>query len=277
MKVSEAAGMETVPALHVQDGRSRPVEDALVAEGALQILVNGKPYSMTMRTPGDDAALALGLLYAEGLYASLEQVGPVAETPAAAPGDADAVALSILPEALRGKSLDNRRLASNASCGVCGKISADDLEAPVLCAASPGDAMLDIALLPALESRMRAGQALFGKTGGCHAAALFDLAGNLLVLKEDVGRHNAVDKAVGHLLREGRLADAAVLFISGRVSYEIVTKAARAGLRFLLAVSAPSTLAVELCRKSGLTLLAFCRGGKATIYCGAERVRREDA
>jgi FdhD protein len=120
---------------------------------------------------------------------------------------------------------------------------------------------------------MRGAQALFSRTGGCHAAALFDLSGRLLVLKEDVGRHNAVDKAVGHLLRLGELERAAVLFISGRVSYEIVTKASRAGLRFLLAVSAPSTLAVRMCRDAGIALLGFCRGGKATVYSGAESVR----
>jgi FdhD protein len=275
MDSSEAAGAETFRALHVQSGRARPVEDALVAEGALQILVNGAPYSMTMRTPGDDAVLALGLLFAEGLYASLEQVEAVVETPAASPEGTDAVALTLLPAALRGKSLANRRLASNASCGICGKISADDLETPALCApVRDGDGgRLDLSLLPALESRMRGAQALFSRTGGCHAAAVFDLEGRLLVLKEDVGRHNAVDKAVGHLLRQGGLDRAAVLFISGRVSYEIVTKAAKAGLRYLLAVSAPSTLAVKMCRDAGITLLGFCRGGKATVYSGAENVR----
>ena len=273
MDSSEAAGAVTFRALHVQSGRARPVEDALVAEGALQILVNGAPYSMTMRTPGDDAFLALGLLFAEGLYTSLEQVEAVTEQPAASPEGTDAVAVSLLPAALQGKSLANRRLASNASCGICGKISADDLESPALCAPSSVGGRLDLSLLPALESRMRAAQALFSRTGGCHAAAVFDLEGSLLVLKEDVGRHNAVDKAVGHLLRQGGLDRAAVLFISGRVSYEIVTKAAKAGLRFLLAVSAPSTLAVKMCRDAGITLLGFCRGGKATVYSGAESVR----
>lgn len=274
MDFSKPAGAETFQALHVQAGRSRPVEDALVAEGALQIVVNGAPYSMTMRTPGDDGALALGLLFAEGLYRSLGQVESVAETPAAAPDGTDAVAVTLLPEALSGKSLANRRLASNASCGICGKISADDLESPVPCAPGRDGGPLDLSLLPVLESRMRAAQALFSRTGGCHAAALFDLSGRLLVLKEDVGRHNAVDKAVGHLLRQGELERAAVLFISGRVSYEIVTKASRAGLRFLLAVSAPSTLAVRMCRDAGIALLGFCRGGKATVYSGAESVER---
>jgi FdhD protein len=183
---------------------------------------------------------------------------------------------------LEGKNLANRRLASNASCGVCGKISADDLQLPGSrepgtsgCEADPADYpeyRLDPALLPALEGRMRSAQALFTRTGGCHAAALFDRQGRLLVLKEDVGRHNAVDKAVGSLLEQGRLGLAAILFISGRVSFEIVTKASRAGIPFLVAVSAPSTLAVRMCREAGITLIAFCRGDKATVYTHPRKV-----
>jgi FdhD protein len=119
---------------------------------------------------------------------------------------------------------------------------------------------------------MRSAQDLFNRTGGSHAASVFDAQGNLLVTREDVGRHNAVDKAIGHLLREGAWDRAAILFISGRVSYEIVSKAAKANLAFLLAVSAPSTLAVKLCREAGITLVAFCRGGRATVYTHPERV-----
>lgn len=282
MEMVYTTGAEAVQALHVQNGRARRVEDLLVAEGALQILVNGAPYSMTMRTPGDDASLALGLLYGEGMFASMDEVTAFAETPAPATGDVpgpdaglpppDSVGITLLPAALRGKTLDNRRLASNASCGICGKISAEDMETPALCVSDRASGRFDPALLPALETRMRAAQALFSRTGGSHAAALFDLEGVLLALKEDVGRHNAVDKAVGQLLRQGALNRASLLFISGRVSYEIVTKTAKAGIPFLLAVSAPSTLAVKSCRDAGITLLAFCRGGKATVYSHPERV-----
>src|SRR5690606_28688430 len=130
-----------------------------------------------------------------------------------------------------------RRLASSASCGVCGLVSMPSLRVSAPDASVRTDAKLDLTLLETLEGRMRSAQALFQRTGGCHGAALFDLAGDLLVLREDVGRHNAVDKAVGALLRAGRLDEAALLFTSGRVSYEIVAKAARAGIRFLLAVS----------------------------------------
>jgi FdhD protein len=242
MKVLETTSACMARAMHIQGGAARDVEDRLVVEGALQIVVNGEPYSVTMRTPGEDAELALGLLYAEKVFGALENVVEVKE--AAECDGAATVSLTIN----RAKTTQGaRRLASNASCGVCGLVSADSL-------------------LETMEGRMRSAQALFQCTGGCHGAALFNLSGELLVLREDVGRHNAVDKAVGALLRAGRLDEAALLFTSGRVSYEIVAKAARAGIRFLLAVSAPSSLAVDMSREAGITLVAFCRGGKGTVY-----------
>jgi FdhD protein len=236
-------------------------------EGALQIVVNGEPYSVTMRTPGEDAELALGLLYAEKVFDALEDVVAVAED--AGCGGSGTVSLTL--ERAR-TAQGTRRLASTASCGVCGLVSADSLQVAAPGKAARADARLDLSLLETLEGRMRSAQALFQRTGGCHGAALFNLAGDLLVLREDVGRHNAVDKAVGALLRAGRLDQAAVLFTSGRVSYEIVAKAARAGIRFLLAVSAPSTLAVDTSREAGITLVAFCRGGKGTVYTHPDRV-----
>jgi FdhD protein len=263
----------TVPALHLHNGVSRPVDDDLVAEGALQIVLNGAPYSVTMRTPGDDTLLALGLLFTEGLLRDRREVAACEEIAGGGDDRPDTVSVAMASAGLAGKNLANRRLASNASCGVCGKISADDLQLPgalesetPVCEAGPAGHRLDPALLPALEGRMRSAQALFSRTGGCHAAAVFDRQGDLLVLKEDVGRHNAVDKAVGSLLQQDRLERASILFISGRVSYEIVTKASRAGIPFLIAVSAPSTLAVRMCRETGITLIAFCRGEKATVY-----------
>ena len=273
MEKVAATGIGTVRAFHAQAGRFRPVEDALTEEGALQILLDGTPFSMTMRTPGQDTDLALGLLHGEGELASREDAVSIREVPAAGEGGSDVIEIVRRPASPRERKPAERRLLSNASCGICGKVSAEDLEVPALRIAPGREAKLDLAVLPMLEGRMRSAQDLFGRTGGSHAAAVFDREGNLLVTREDVGRHNAVDKAVGHLLREGALERAALLFISGRVSYEIVSKAARANLAFLLAVSAPSTLAVELCRQAGITLLAFCRGGKATVYSHPERVR----
>jgi FdhD protein len=277
MEIASKSGTGTVPALHVRQGRFRQVEDALAEEGALQIVLDGAPYSMTMRTPGHDGDLALGLLHAEGLLASPADAERVDEFPAAGSDGTDRVEIGLRPEARRGRKPAERRLVANASCGVCGKVSAEDLEVASLNSGSTAGEKLDPALIPALEGRMRAAQALFERTGGSHAAALFDGQGDLLVLREDVGRHNAVDKAVGHLLRAGDLPKARILFISGRVSYEIVSKAAKADLPFLLAVSAPSTLAVKLCREAGITLLAFCRGGNATVYSHPERVMGAEA
>jgi FdhD protein len=266
-----ATGIGTVQALHAQEGRFRPVEDALAEEGALQIVVNGAAFSMTMRTPGQDTDLAVGLLHGEGELVSWDEVESAREVAAAGEGCSDAIEIARRPAARQDRKPAERRLISNASCGVCGKVSAEDLEVQAL-RGDRAEARLDLALIPVLEGRMRSAQDLFSRTGGSHAAALFAADGSLLVLREDVGRHNAVDKAIGHLLRERALEKAALLFISGRVSYEIVSKAAKANIPFLLAVSAPSTLAVKLCREAGITLLAFCRGGKATVYSHPERV-----
>jgi len=272
MEIAAASGTGTVQALHVQEGRFRPVEDQLAEEGALQILVDGAAFSMTMRTPGQDTDLAIGLLHGEGELAEWEDVETARESASAGEGCPDAIEIVRKTAARREGKPAERRLVSNASCGVCGKVSAEDLEVAALRADGRGDARLDLALIPILEGRMRSAQDLFSRTGGSHAAALFDADGGMLVLREDVGRHNAVDKSIGHLLRERALHKAALLFISGRVSYEIVSKAAKANIPFLLAVSAPSTLAVKLCREAGITLLAFCRGGKATVYSHPERV-----
>lgn len=272
MEIVSVTGTAKVAALHAQEGRFRPVEDALAEESALQIVLGGAPFSMTMRTPGHDSELALGLLHGEGLLTSPADVGSVREIPSAGGDCPDAVEVVLKSAAGRGPKPAERRLVSNASCGVCGKVSADDLEVPALRGGGDHGFRLDLSLLPVLEGRMRSAQELFSRTGGSHAAAVFDAEGNLLVTREDVGRHNAVDKAVGHLLRENILERAALLFISGRVSYEIVSKAAKANIPCLLAVSAPSTLAVKLCREAGITLLAFCRGGKATVYSHPERV-----
>jgi len=271
MDIAAASGTGTVQALHAQDGNFRPVEDQLTEEGALQILVNGAAFSMTMRTPGQDTDLAVGLLHGEGELGSWDEVASAREVPAAGEGCSDAIEIVRKSAARQDRRPAERRLISNASCGVCGKVSAEDLEVQAL-RGDRAEARLDLALIPVLEGRMRSAQELFSRTGGSHAAALFAADGSLLVLREDVGRHNAVDKAIGHLLRERALEKAAMLFISGRVSYEIVSKAAKANIPFLLAVSAPSTLAVKLCREAGVTLLAFCRGGKATVYSHPERV-----
>lgn len=294
MLLTGSLDYRTTPALKLRGGALKPVSDDLVVEGVLQIRIAGEPYSVTMRTPGDDENLALGLLFAEGVISGMDAVasceagalrsalgsalGPEAALGGGPSGiDADGSADGCVDLTLRADGATaaphgRRRLASNASCGACGKVSAGDLAAVQSLGGCGMSAVPVTAMLPWLETQMQEAQSLFRRTGGSHAAAMFDADGGLLVLKEDVGRHNAVDKAVGQLLRDGRLEEARMLLISGRVSYEIVSKAAKAGIRVLLAVSAPSSLAVKLCDEAGIALLGFCRGGDATIYTHAGKL-----
>ncbi len=267
-------GVMTVSAQYFQASESKTVEDALVEEGPLQIVLNGAPFSVTMRTPGEDALLAQGLLFTEGILKRFAQVR-ACKVIASEEGRAAEVQIELAAEQIFEKEGNpkkvgaGRRLISNASCGVCGITSSEDLQKPIV---RKHEHRMDMEMLPTLAAKMRGAQLIFQMTGGSHAAAMFDIAGEMLVIKEDVGRHNAVDKAIGYLLEKGLMGDAAILFVSGRVSYEIVTKASRAGVAFLVAVSAPSTLAVSLCIEAGITLIGFCRGQKATVYSHSDAV-----
>jgi FdhD protein len=245
-------------------GKPQETVEKLTREEALQIKINGRAYTITMRTPGQDEQLTLGLLFTENIIHSMEEIVSLSQTPAAEGDHALVVEVMVKDEVIRGKNLFNRSIASSASCGVCGKTELCDLVMPqqTLTASQK----LDIQLIPDLVQQMDARQALFEQTGGSHAAAIFNDQGKLLTLQEDIGRHNAVDKAIGDLFIQNRLAEAAILFVSGRVSYEIVAKCAQAGIPFLLAVSAPSSLAVEVCQKKGITLIGFCRQNRATVY-----------
>lgn len=243
-----------------------PVEtsEALAGEEALQIKINGTPYTITMRTPGHDMILAAGLLFTERVIRQKEDIIRISETPVASGDHSLIVDVQVTGEALEGKNLFNRSIASSASCGVCGKIELCDLvgpERPLYTSRK-----LDVHLIPDLMQQMRSQQSTFEKTGGSHAAAAFSIGGELLSVKEDIGRHNAVDKVIGDLLLRNLLSQTDILFISGRVSYEIVAKCAEASIPFLLAVSAPSSLAVDLCRRNGITLIGFCRENRATVY-----------
>lgn len=256
------------------------VPERVVEEGPLSVRVNGKPFTVTLRTPGDDRALVLGLLFSEGLIEKSDDLLSLYED-ANTPADTDlpegAATWSAYVKNL--PSLDakllGRSLVSTSSCGFCGKTewtenmtcAADDTEA-----SGSTKPQLTMQFLENCFSAMRARQDLFGATGGSHAAALFNVQGDLLGFGEDAGRHNAVDKAVGRLWSAGVLNTAKVLCVSGRVSYEIASKAARAGVSVLAAVSAPSSLAVSYCRDNNITLIGFCRGPRATVYAHPERV-----
>jgi FdhD protein len=246
------------------DGRPAETFEALAGEEALQIRINGKAYTITMRTPGQEKFLAVGLLFTERVIRHPEDVINITEIPAAKTDYALIVDVQVREEALVGQNLFNRSIASSASCGVCGKIDLCDLvmpEGPLV-----NSLKLDIERIPGLLRQMQAGQSAFERTGGSHAAAIFSIDGALLSVQEDIGRHNAVDKVIGELFLSDGLGKAAIMVVSGRVSYEIVSKCAVASVPFLLAVSAPSSLAVDLCWQHGITLIGFCRENRATVY-----------
>jgi FdhD protein len=253
---------------------SRDRDERVVEESALEVRVNGKPFTVTLRMPGADPELIRGLLFAEGLVEAPDDIVSMNLLPGK-PG-ATVWAVELRPrDATSQQSLDsklsNRSLASTSSCGFCGKMAWDEAE-PEALGAEAAPAELTPSFLEACFAAMQARQDVFGNTGGSHAAAIFSASGALLAMGEDVGRHNAVDKAVGILWEQGRLCEGVLLCVSGRVSYEIVSKTLRAGFPVLAAVSAPSSLAVEFCRDNGITLIGFCRGERATVYAHPERI-----
>jgi FdhD protein len=269
-----------VSAVRLDAGRPTPTREPLSEEAPLQVRLDGRPYSITLRTPGHDAELALGLLFAES---QIDWEGTLPTVPGDAFSGGELIQFLDVQRAgataeagAEGLALANRRLASTSSCGLCGKIEWEPLAAGG--APQPAAERFDTALLPQLFAAMRAGQAEFEQTGGCHAAAAFTFEGGLLALHEDIGRHNAVDKVVGQLIRDGVAApgDAGrprlVLCVSGRVAYEIVAKARRAGFAVIAAVGAPSSLSVSTCEAAGIALLGFCREHRATVYTHLELV-----
>jgi FdhD protein len=252
------------------DGRPEETSEALAGEEALQIRINGNAYTITMRTPGQERFLAVGLLFTERVIKHPEDVTDIVETPAATADHVLTVDVQVSEEVLVGKNLFNRSIASSASCGVCGKIDLCDLVMPER--PLTNSLKLDIRGIPNLLRQMHTRQSAFERTGGSHAAAVFSIEGALLSVQEDIGRHNAVDKAIGELFWRNALGKAAIMLVSGRVSYEIVSKCAVASIPFLLAVSAPSSLAVDFCVRHGITLIGFCRDNRATVYTHGENI-----
>jgi len=255
------------------------VPDAVVTEEPLQLMLDGVPLSVVMRTPGDDIELALGLMFAEGIVRSLDAIGHVrisAESGETASGisvDSSLVESNQidvqLTEAPRRRP--ERSMLSSSACGVCGAVLIEDLRRDL--AQLPAGPTIDPALLPPLVERLRSGQGVFERTGGLHAAGLFSAVGDLMCMREDIGRHNAVDKVVGRMLLDGRLpARDAILVVSGRAGYEIVQKSITAGMPLLAAVGAPSSLAVALSREFNQTLVGFLRGERFNVYAAPERL-----
>jgi FdhD protein len=252
-------------------GTVERVEDAIAVEGALEIRVGGRTLSVTLRTPGHDAELAIGFLAGEGLIAGRAEVQAAVEVPASCADQADGIDLTLAPEVALDWTRLERHFASTAACGLCGRAHLESLRAGL----RPVDSAIRFAAadLVELPARLRAAQEAFGVTGGLHAAAYCDVALEPQVLREDVGRHNAVDKVVGWRLDQGRHpANGGLLWVSGRAGAEIVLKAARARFPVLAAVGAPSSLAVELAEAAAMTLVGFLREGRMNVYCGAQRI-----
>jgi FdhD protein len=259
---------ERTRVVRVRDGVRSEMPDVLAAEEPLEIRLNGEPVAVTMRTPGHDTELAVGFLLGEGIVQP-RQIANVLEcrSDEGDGGIAD-VKLGAGEEASGGWQ---RNFYATSSCGVCGKASIDAVR--VAAGAVPNGPAVDRDVLHDLPEALRAAQRVFDRTGGLHAAGLFTPNGELEILREDVGRHNAVDKVVGRSSLDGRLPlNDHVLLVSGRVSFEIVQKALVAGIPFLAAVSAPSTLAVRLAREANMTVVGFLRPGGFNVYAGPERV-----
>ena len=257
----------TVPVRKVEGDSSAPFQDLLAIEEPLEIRIGDRTVSITMRTPGHDRELAAGFLFTEGILQSSDQIAGIASAKN-----------SVTVELKAGVEVDFERLQrhfyTSSSCGVCGKASIEALRmqgCPILPKDSP---RIDSAVVHRMPESIRREQSVFDRTGGLHAAALLDNSGKLALLREDVGRHNAVDKVIGAEMLAGRNAlSNLLLFVSGRASFELVQKALMAGIPILAAVGAPSSLAVETAQRFNMTLLGFVRDGRFNIYSGAQRVQ----
>jgi FdhD protein len=262
--------------VHVDGERSVRREETLAVEEPLEIRVLGRALAVTMRTPGDDFDLAVGFLVTEGVVRAGDEVTQIRYCAGATDDDANiynVLDVSLAPGVAPPDVGLERSFYTTSSCGICGKASIDAVRTR-----SAYDVRTDPVTVPAdvlarLPETLRAAQAVFERTGGLHAAGLFAADGQLLCIREDVGRHNAFDKVIGWAAREGRLPlTGTVMLASGRASFELAQKAAMAGVPVLAAVSAPSSLAVEPALESGMTLVGFLRGPAMNVYAGAQRI-----
>ncbi len=255
-----------------QDGVVSRLDDYLVGEEPLEIRIGTRPISVTMRTPGHDLELAAGFLLTEGVINGSDQIISLCQV------TSRGQKRNVVRVDLRaGVKIDSARLRRNftatSSCGLCGKASIDAVRVRGIARPNP-DLRVSPDVLCLLPEALRSSQTLFGRTGGPHAAGLFDARGRLVALREDVGRHNAVDKLIGWALLEKRLPlRESLLLVSGRGSFEIVQKALTAGIPIVACISAPSSLAVQLAWEFGLTLVGFLRGKRFVLYAGERRVQ----
>jgi FdhD protein len=248
-------------------------EDFVAREEPLEIRVEGRSIAVAMRTPGHDEELAAGFLLTEGVVKRAADIFEISPCPATVGGGNVVDVLLTSGVSVNWDSL-TRHVFASSSCGVCGKATLDAVFANFPRVAS--SLMVSSTLLRALPDKLGAAQETFARTGGLHASAIFDRDGKLVVLREDVGRHNALDKALGCALRAGLLPlENHILMVSGRVSFELMQKALAGGIPVVAAISAPSSLAVEFAQGSGQTLVGFLRGEKMNVYAHGERVTAE--
>ncbi|MBR8744222.1 formate dehydrogenase accessory sulfurtransferase FdhD [Nocardiopsis sp. MG754419] len=267
--------------LRIREGHEGERVDTLVVEEPLEIRLDGDPLSVTMRTPGNDFDLATGFLVGEGVVTTEPQVTAVrycAGATADGSNTYNVLDVTLAPGVSRPDVSLERNFYTSSSCGLCGKASLDAVRTKAHWPVHDDGPRIDVDTLTALPDRLREAQRVFDRTGGLHAAGLFTPEGELLALREDVGRHNAVDKLVGWALRSGRLPlRETVLMVSGRASFELVQKAWMAGIPMMAAVSAPSSLAVDLATEAGITLVGFLRGSSMNVYAGRHRILLEKA
>ncbi|HEY1052477.1 MAG TPA: formate dehydrogenase accessory sulfurtransferase FdhD [Prosthecobacter sp.] len=251
-------------------GGVREVDDVTAREEPLEIRVEGRSVAVVMRTPGHDEELASGFLVTEGVVQRARDILEISQCPSVGNIHGNVVDVLLGGAVVNWESL-TRHVFSASSCGICGKTSIESVFQRF--PAVKGEWSVASGLIASLPDKMRAAQEAFSQTGGLHASGLFDLEGNLVVLREDVGRHNALDKIIGHALQNDLLPlDRHILLVSGRVSFEIIQKALAAGIALVAAISAPSSLAVEFAQEAGQTLIGFLRGETMNVYTHPQRV-----
>jgi FdhD protein len=261
-------GIVTVNVLRADANQATRADDQVAAEAPLEVRLHGEPFSVIMRTPGADHDLAAGFLFTESVIRSAEDLVSIEQI---AENIVDVTLSESRAEVVPALLGQRRQVAMNSSCGMCGRRTLEslDVDAPPLTA----DWSVAAATIVGLPDTLRSAQRAFAETGGLHAAGIFTRTGTLVMTAEDVGRHNAVDKLLGRLLQEGRLPTRdALLFVSGRSSFEIVQKAFLGGLPIVAAVSAPSSLAIELAGECGMTLIGFVRGVRFNVYTHEHRI-----
>jgi FdhD protein len=268
-------GVPAVPhrVVKVRDHAASECLDYLAVEEPLEIRLGGINLSVTMRTPGDDEELVAGFLFSEGIVASADDIEVIARYrgPDGDPDDGNVMNVLLKGDMRVAKDRLRRNFVASSSCGLCGKATIDAIRATLPPVQS--DIVISVDRLNRLGAVMHDAQSTFEKTGGLHAAGLFDADGLMIVLREDIGRHNAVDKVIGHrVLARSMPLDRHVLMVSGRVSFEIIQKALTARIPVIAAVSAPSSMAVQMALAADMTLIGFARNGGFNLYAGAHRV-----